>query len=183
MRIDYLPREAAISIAITSAFTGISLSKMFAKDRTKEVVFARNVVVLAMRSTGMSQNEIGSLIGKDRSTVLHSIRNSTQWNERKWKVASEILDAIKAEITTTFSAEGLYRKYLGLIQQKREGIRLVKFRQIEINNRKFRWEHRSKKAGGEVWADTRNDALITLWQSFRIYPKDVEIKEIKNASD
>ncbi len=53
---------------------GQLLTMVLGKSRKRPVVAARRAVIVALRERGLSLPEIGALIGRDHTSVLHHLR-------------------------------------------------------------------------------------------------------------
>ncbi len=60
----------------------VSLSEVLSKSRKRPIAAARRAVCVALRARGLSLPEIGALIGRDHTTVLHSLRVAEREAER-----------------------------------------------------------------------------------------------------
>lgn len=71
-----------------SAAFGVTIAQVQSRERTEDVVFARQAYCyMAYRQTQQSMMKIGELIGRDHSTVTHSIntvKNYLKVNYRRF---------------------------------------------------------------------------------------------------
>lgn len=66
-------RFRAVLTEVSEA-TGISISRILGRSRVRPVVEARQLVCHVLYRHGMSYPQIGRLINRDHTTVLHAVR-------------------------------------------------------------------------------------------------------------
>ena len=69
-----MARGVLADVAQVCTDTGVSLSAILGRGRTKSVAAARHEAMRAMRRRGLSYPEIGWLFGRDHTTVLMACR-------------------------------------------------------------------------------------------------------------
>lgn len=68
-------RKNLVAIAVEVANSkGLTFEEMMADTRQRDVAWPRQEFMLAAHREGYSMPEIGALIGRDHTTVLHGIR-------------------------------------------------------------------------------------------------------------
>ncbi len=72
---EQLKRRGFLWIAaLVSIKHGIDLETVLARGRSKTVMLARRDLYLQLRMQGLSLPEIGSLLDRDHTTILHGLR-------------------------------------------------------------------------------------------------------------
>lgn len=80
----------------TSSFFTIPVEKLLGKDRSKEVVVARQVASLLMRQmAGMSLPEIGKVLGQHHTSVMYGIDKLTQSMTENDALRDSVADLMK----------------------------------------------------------------------------------------
>jgi hypothetical protein len=75
----FTPRELDLLLAVRVAKShGVDPLQIFAQNRRKPVVRARDEVIARLRGEGRRLNHIAWFIRRDPSTVLHSLRKSVE---------------------------------------------------------------------------------------------------------
>lgn len=61
-----------------SEVSGIDVLELVGRSRRTGVVAARNLAIHAMREAGFTLKMIGDVVNRDHSTVIHSLRDTTE---------------------------------------------------------------------------------------------------------
>ena len=69
-------RRAAVSCDQLLADRGLTLDELRSRDRSRELVEARQDVALALRRAGWTLTAIGKLLHRDHTTVIHGLRRA-----------------------------------------------------------------------------------------------------------
>jgi len=100
------PIKSAVTLEVVAEWFDISIKDILGYRRSRNIVNARSVVAFILRNnTSMSLPEIGTLINRDHSSVIHAVRRIKTLvdNEVSWRIdVDEMLSAVQ---TASFPEE------------------------------------------------------------------------------
>ena len=100
------PIKSAITLEVVAEWFDISIKDILGYRRSRNIVNARSVVAFILRNnTSMSLPEIGTLINRDHSSVIHAVRRIKTLvdNEVSWRIdVDEMLSTVQ---TASFPEE------------------------------------------------------------------------------
>lgn len=100
------PIKSAVTLEVVAEWFDISIKDILGYRRSRNIVNARSVVAFILRNnTSMSLPEIGTLINRDHSSVIHAVRRIKTLvdNEVSWRIdVDEMLSTVQ---TASFPEE------------------------------------------------------------------------------
>ena len=100
------PIKSAVTLEVVAEWFDISIKDILGYRRSHNIVNARSVVAFILRNnTSMSLPEIGTLINRDHSSVIHAVRRIKTLvdNEVSWRIdVDEMLSTVQ---TASFPEE------------------------------------------------------------------------------
>ena len=100
------PIKSAVTLEVVAEWFDISIKDILGYRRSRNIVNARSVVAFILRNnTSMSLLEIGTLINRDHSSVIHAVRRIKTLvdNEVSWRIdVDEMLSTVQ---TASFPEE------------------------------------------------------------------------------
>ena len=95
MNLQTTPERA---LAIVCDYFEISKSEIIAKDRTKNIKYARQIACYVIQEfTNLSYHKIGLIINRDHATVIHSVKK-IMIEKELYRVVSNDLHSIHERI-------------------------------------------------------------------------------------
>ena len=100
------PIKSAVTLEVVAEWFDISIKDILGYRRSRNIVNARSVVAFILRNnTSMSLPEIGTLINRDHTSVIHAVRRIKTLvdNEVSWRIdVDEMLSTVQ---TASFPEE------------------------------------------------------------------------------
>jgi len=77
--------------------TGIKRDKICGPDRTQHIFLARALVCVVLRGQGLSYSQIGSIINRDHTSIMHAVKRAME-QVKVNKAYADLINTITKEV-------------------------------------------------------------------------------------